>query len=125
MRGRRRARTSDLMIRSPPPSQGPDCRYTELARISQRVMRTSSTDACRFRRTKRYGMSLPAGHCSLILATRITLAPLFGFVGNQLAKSAGGPAKTRAGGFGGFLFGVGSPMLTLSALVRFLITFPS
>src|SRR6516164_6522465 len=69
MRGRRRARTSDLMIRSPPPRwdtildriASDRCQpraglqgYTELARISQQVMRTSSTDACRFRRMVRF-----------------------------------------------------------------------
>src|SRR5262249_17907516 len=105
MRGRRRARTWDLMIRSPPlrwdtildriasdrcqPRAGLQG-YTELARISQRVMRTSSSDPCRFRRTgvteyptaEAVSLRLDAGGFD-------HFGPLFGIFGDELAEVDG------------------------------------
>src|SRR5262245_856910 len=115
MRGRRRARASDLMIRSRPPrwdtilielhpipaSLGPaGLQGTELARISQRVMRTSSSDPCRFRRTKRYGKSSRSSAETSSLRLDVGgpdhLAPFLGFLGDQLAELDGRSRQRRA-----------------------------
>src|SRR5262245_13058941 len=77
------------------PAKGRIAGYTELAWISQRVMRTSSSDRCRFRRTKRYGMSERSGPASLRLDVEgpHDVAPLLGFVGDVLAEVGGEPGN--------------------------------
>src|SRR5262245_22681032 len=56
------------------PAKGRIAGYTELARVSQRVMRTSSSDPCRFRRTgvTEHWIGL-SRQSALMLAARITL----------------------------------------------------
>src|SRR5262249_52749678 len=101
MRRRRRARTSDLMLRSPPPrwdtildriasgrcQPRAGLEGTELARISQRVMRTSSTDLCRFR-----GMGVTEYSVGIAGLVRFEprelhdLRPLLGFLGDKFPE---------------------------------------
>src|SRR6516165_7347659 len=102
MRGRRRARTSDLMIRSPPlgtpswielhpiaASQGPDCRVYRIredqsagdANIEHRRLSISPNGI--------YGTSARAGHSALMLAARITLPHFSVSSAMNLAKSTG------------------------------------
>src|SRR5262249_1566819 len=107
MRRRRRARTSDLMIRSPPPRwdtildriASDRCQPrvglqgTELARISQRVMRTSSSDPKGAVSISRNGTSwnIDSGSASLRLDVEgpDDVAPLLRSVGDELAEVVG------------------------------------
>src|SRR5262245_65456946 len=78
------------------PAKGRIAGYTELARISQRVMRISSTDACRFRRTGGYGISttrVDQAYSDLMLAARITLAHFSISSAMSLPQSLGEPAR--------------------------------
>src|SRR5262249_59975836 len=78
------------------PAKGRISGYTELAWISQRVMRISSSDACRFRRTgvTEHRRKLIV-YSALMLAARITLAHLLVSSLMSLPKSAAGPASTE------------------------------
>src|SRR5262247_2433629 len=87
-------------IRSPP-AKGRIAGYTELARISQRVMRTSSTDACRFRRTGRYGISCRIRGSVRLDAGRLDhLGPLLGLRRHIGAELRGGEDHRRGGRIG-------------------------
>src|SRR5215472_2298427 len=78
------------------PAKGRIAGYTELAWISQRVMRTSSSDPCRFRRTGFMEYRRRAEHYSaLMLADLITLPHFSVSSAMCLAKSAGEPANTE------------------------------
>ena len=67
-------------------------------------------------------MSLPAAHCSLILATRITL-PHFSVSSEiNLPKSAGEPASTVPARLASFVSRLASAMLTLTAVFSFSMT---
>src|SRR5262245_51639428 len=74
------------------------------------------------RGTGGYGMSLPAAHGSLILATRITL-PHFSVSSEiNLPKSAGEPASTVPPKLASFVSRLASAMLTLTAVFSFSMT---
>ena len=103
-RGRRRARTSDLMIRSRPPrwdtildqiasdrcQPRAGLQRTELASISQRVMRTSSSNpqGVSISRNERLWNIGRAVRRSVRLGARKLhhLGPLFNFIGEEPAK---------------------------------------
>src|SRR5262245_60764179 len=78
------------------PAKGRIAGYTELAWISQRVMRISSSDACRFRRTvfMEYRAGLP-GSVRLGPGELHHLGPLLGFVGQKFAELGGRARKHR------------------------------
>src|SRR5215471_14472320 len=101
----------------PPPDGGGD----QQKRVETHLV-GARPNARDFALTKRYGMSLPAAHCSLILATRITL-PHFSVSSEiNLPKSAGEPASTVPPKLASFVSRLASAMLTLTAVFSFSMT---
>src|SRR5262249_49020798 len=105
------------------PAKGRIAGYTELARISQRVMRISSSDPCRFRGTGRYGMSRGSlDHSALMPADLITLAHFSVSAAMCLPKSVGEPPNGVAPRSASRACILGSDRAALIALLRVSIT---
>src|SRR5262249_25678695 len=98
------------------PAKGRIAGYTELARISQRVMRISSSDACRFRGTGRYGTSRGIAYIGLMLAATITLPHFLISSEMSLPQSAGEPPSTVPPRLASRALNFGSAMLILTSL---------
>src|SRR5215472_864962 len=101
------------------PAKGRIAGYTELARISQRVMRISSSDACRFRRT---GVTeYPAGHSGFAPENLTTLPHFSVSSAMSLPKSATEPGSTMPPRSANRAFNLGSASPALISLLSLLM----